>query len=113
LISRCSWETTRSPPPAVAGCTPPQYHGSRPAPKGFLRAQTSGQRITLMAEKPLFNELKLLFSRSGIEVRSELFATPPQNAGGLCKMRGKDLILLHSGASKPEQAEALLEVLEG
>src|SRR5690606_29619061 len=35
------------------------------------------------------------------------------NAGGLCKMRGKDLILLHSGASKPEQAEALLEVLEG
>jgi UDP-N-acetylmuramate dehydrogenase len=27
-------------------------------------------------------------------------------------MHGKDLILLHSGASKPEQAEALLEVLE-
>jgi UDP-N-acetylmuramate dehydrogenase len=65
-----------------------------------------------MAQGPLFDELNRLITLAGIEIRTESFRLPPESAGGLCRIRGRDLVLLHSGASQAERAEALIEVLE-
>jgi UDP-N-acetylmuramate dehydrogenase len=65
-----------------------------------------------MAQVPLFDELNRLITVAGIEIRTESFRLPPDSAGGLCRIRGRDLVLLHSGASHAERAEALIEVLE-
>lgn len=65
-----------------------------------------------MAQGPLFQELNRLISGAGIEIRTENFRLPPESAGGLCRIEGRYLVLLHSGASRAERAEALLEVLE-
>lgn len=61
---------------------------------------------------PLYDELRTLLKAAGIEIRVESFKNPPDSAGGLCVMKGRHLVLLDSHASKPEQARALLEVLE-
>jgi len=65
-----------------------------------------------MAKASLFNELCKLLRQAGLEIRVESFKSPPDTAGGFCRIRGKNLILLHSGASKPERAQALIEVVE-
>lgn len=60
----------------------------------------------------MFQELLELLQGAGVEIRVEAFQNPPDSAGGLCVMRGRHLVLLDSQASQPEQARALLEVLE-
>jgi len=65
-----------------------------------------------MDEAALYNELLEHLGRAGLEIRLESFKRPPESAGGLCRFQGKRLVLLHSGASKPERARALLEVVE-
>lgn len=49
---------------------------------------------------------------AGVEIRAEPFRHPPESAGGLCRLHGQNLVLLDSRASRPEQARALLEVVE-
>ena len=65
-----------------------------------------------MDEGALLDEMSAVLKKAGVEIRVERFEQPPQSAGGFCKMRGKDLGLLHSGASRPERARALIEVVE-
>ncbi len=65
-----------------------------------------------MNETALFEELCTLLVAAGIEIRTERFHLPPDSAGGLCRLAGKHLVLLHAGASKAERARALLEVVE-
>lgn len=65
-----------------------------------------------MGADPLFVELAAHLENAGVEIRVEPFKTPPDSAGGLCVVRGNRLMLLHSGASQPEQARALMEAVE-
>lgn len=65
-----------------------------------------------MDEIALFDEICVLLRAAGIEIRTERFVLAPDSAGGLCRVEGKDLVLLHAGASKAERARALLEVVE-
>lgn len=65
-----------------------------------------------MEDAGLFDELYSLLKKAGIEIRVEPFKTPSERAGGLCRMKGKNLVLLDSGASPPERARALMEVVE-
>lgn len=65
-----------------------------------------------MTEAPLFEELCRVIRSAGVEIRIETFKVPPDSAGGLCVMRGTRLVLLHSGATRAEHAQALLEVVE-
>lgn len=65
-----------------------------------------------MTEAPLFEELARVLRAAGVEIRVETFKVPPETAGGLCVMRGNRLVLLHAGATRAEQAQALLEVVE-
>lgn len=64
------------------------------------------------AEVSLYEELCRLLKAAAVEIRIESFKTPPESAGGLCVMKGNRLVLLHSGATKAERAQALLEVIE-
>jgi len=65
-----------------------------------------------MDETALFDEICALLTAVGVEIRVERFSTPPDSAGGLCRLAGKNLVLLHSGSSKAERGRALLEVVE-
>lgn len=65
-----------------------------------------------MGTDPVFDELIRHLRQAGVEIRVEPFKNPPDTAGGLCIMKGSRLVLLHSGATKPEQTRALLEVVE-
>jgi len=65
-----------------------------------------------MDESALFDEICALLAARGIELRTERFVIPPDSAGGLCRVAGKDLVLLHAGASRAERVQALLEVVE-
>lgn len=65
-----------------------------------------------MDESALFDEICALLTAVGVEIRVERFSTPPDSAGGLCRVAGKNLVLLHSGSSKAERGRALLEVVE-
>ncbi len=65
-----------------------------------------------MSADALYRELVGHLRKAGVEIRVETFKTPPDSAGGLCKVRGANLILLHSGASPGERSSALLEAVE-
>lgn len=65
-----------------------------------------------MDEGALLDEMTAVLKRAGVEIRIEPFRYPPESAGGLCRVHGRNLVLLDSGASRPEQARALLEVVE-
>ncbi len=81
------------------------YHGSQGSPTRAIIGRD-------MDETALFDEICALLIASGIEIRTERFKLPPESAGGLCRLAGKHLVLLHSGASKAEKSRALLEVVE-
>lgn len=81
------------------------YHGSRATPTQAIIGSD-------MDEIALFDEICMLLRAAGLEIRTEHFALAPESAGGLCRVEGKDLVLLHAGASKAERARALLEVVE-
>lgn len=65
-----------------------------------------------MNEGALLDEMTAVLKAAGLEIRTEPFRLPPDSAGGLCRVHGRKLVLLDSGASRPEQARALLEVVE-
>lgn len=65
-----------------------------------------------MDESALFDEICALLTAVGVEIRTERFSVPPDSGGGLCRVAGKNLVLLHSGSSKAERGRALLEVVE-
>ena len=59
----------------------------------------------------LLSELFSAARKLGLRVRVEPFETPPLGGGGLCWIRGRQLILLDANASQVEQAGALAEAL--
>lgn len=65
-----------------------------------------------VAPSSIFQELLTLLRRAQVEVRIETFKQPPDRAGGLCSIQGSRLVLLHAGATRAEQTQALLEVFE-
>ena len=64
-----------------------------------------------MERERLFEELLSAAEKLGVEVRVEPFETGGTSAGGICKLRGKRLILLDAAASVPERAAALASAL--
>jgi UDP-N-acetylmuramate dehydrogenase len=65
-----------------------------------------------MDEGAQLEEISSVLRRAGVIIRVEPFQEPSKNGGGLCKVHGKDLVILDSRASRPEQLRALLEVIE-
>jgi hypothetical protein len=65
-----------------------------------------------MGEASLYDELHSVLLKAGMEIRVEPFKTPSDSAGGLCRMKGRNLVILDEKASVPERARALLEVVE-
>jgi hypothetical protein len=63
----------------------------------------------------LFDELLGIAARTGLEVRSRSFRAKVQGkvpfAGGLCTVRGKQLVLLNLNASAIERSVALADAL--
>ena len=64
-----------------------------------------------MGPRQLLDELIEAAGLLGIEVKSSPFATPTRHPGGLCKLRGKWLVVLDRGASISERTYALAEAL--
>ncbi|GEM_PF-2180 len=90
-----------------------------PAVVGYIQESITARGQSLlrpysraMASRSLFDELSALLRSAGLEIRTESFKNPPDSAGGFCRIRGKNLVLLHSGASPAERASALIEVVE-
>lgn len=65
-----------------------------------------------MDEGTQLDEISSVLQRAGVIIRVEPFQEPSKSGGGLCKVHGKDLVILDSRASRPEQLRALLEVIE-
>jgi hypothetical protein len=59
----------------------------------------------------LFEELLRVAERLGLQVRIQPFATPPVQAGGMCWVRGRQLILLDANAPVVERTATLAEAL--
>lgn len=67
------------------------------------------QRVTREA---LYEELCRLLDEAGVEVRVEPFERPSDRSGGLCRVKGRHLVLLDAQASPAQRARALLESVE-
>jgi hypothetical protein len=59
----------------------------------------------------LMSELERTARKLGLEVRIEPFETPPIRAGGLCWVKGRQVVLLDEKASLVEQVAALAAAL--
>ncbi len=66
-----------------------------------------------MDSRRLLDALHAAALELGVEVRREAFAARAGSAGGVCRLRGRTVILLDSGASVVEQCAALAEALTG
>jgi UDP-N-acetylmuramate dehydrogenase len=53
-----------------------------------------------------------VLAAAGVEIRTEPFQQPPESAGGLCRVHGRNLVILDARASRAERSRALLEVVE-
>jgi len=58
----------------------------------------------------LLDELLHAARRLGVEVRSEPFETPATMGGGLCVVRGENLVLIDQRAPPPDRLRALVEL---
>jgi hypothetical protein len=59
----------------------------------------------------LLDELLQAAKRLGVEVRSEPFETPAAAAGGLCVVRGENLVLIDQRAPLVDRVRALARAL--
>jgi hypothetical protein len=64
-----------------------------------------------MDARRLIDELSSVALKLGLEVRVEPFATPGRSAGGLCRIRGRLVVLIDASAGLLEQAASLAEAL--
>lgn len=64
-----------------------------------------------MERERLLSELLSAAEKLGIQVRAEPFDTGGTSAGGICRLRGKRLILIDAAANVSDRSSALAEVL--
>ncbi|HXA96165.1 MAG TPA: hypothetical protein VN323_11440 [Candidatus Dormibacteraeota bacterium] len=64
-----------------------------------------------MDAQHLLDELLQAAKRLGVEVRSEPFETPAAAAGGLCVVRGENLVLIDQRAPLVDRVRALARAL--
>ncbi len=64
-----------------------------------------------MDDQPLFDELLQAAERLGVEVRMEPFETPATMGGGLCVVRGENLVLIDQRAPLFDRIRALARAL--
>jgi hypothetical protein len=64
-----------------------------------------------MDDQHLFDELLQAAARLGVEVRLEPFETPAIVGGGLCVLRGENLVLIDQRAPLPDRVRALARAL--
>ncbi len=64
-----------------------------------------------MDDPTLFDELLHAVARLGAAVRMEPFETPAIMGGGLCVVRGENLVLIDARAPLPDRLRALARAL--
>lgn len=64
-----------------------------------------------MDDQHLLDELLQAAARLGVEVRLEPFETPATVGGGLCVLRGENLVLIDQRAPLPDRVRALARAL--
>src|SRR5713101_1863687 len=64
-----------------------------------------------MDDQPLFDELLHAAERLGVAVRMEPFETPAIMGGGLCVVRGENLVLIDQRAPLLDRIRALVRAL--
>ncbi len=64
-----------------------------------------------MDDQHLFDELRHAAERLGVAVRVEPFETPAVMGGGLCAVRGEQLVLIDQRAPLPDRVLALARAL--
>ncbi len=64
-----------------------------------------------MDDQHLFDELLRTAERLGVEVRLEPFETAEITGGGLCILRGEQLVLIDQGARVADRVVALARAL--
>jgi hypothetical protein len=64
-----------------------------------------------MDAQHLFDELLLVAARLGVEIRIEPFETPATMGGGLCIVRGEELVLIDRNAPLPDRISGLARAL--
>jgi hypothetical protein len=64
-----------------------------------------------MEPQHLLDELLQAAKRLGVEVRSEPFETPATMGGGLCVVRGENLVLIDQRAPLPDRLRVLAQAL--
>jgi hypothetical protein len=62
-------------------------------------------------EKTLLGELEALAHRLGVDIRYETFEEDPFSPGGICRIRGKSVIMLNKAASVGEKCQTLAKAL--
>lgn len=66
-----------------------------------------------MDDEYLLNELEELAGRLGIEVRYEnLNSEESTGAGGLCRLKGKYVLIIHAPSTAKERARIVTEALK-
>lgn len=64
-----------------------------------------------MDEKTLLGELEALAHNLDVEIRYETFEDEPFAAGGICRIRGKPIIMVNKSASLQEKCRTLAKAL--
>jgi hypothetical protein len=62
-------------------------------------------------EKTLLGELEALALRLEVNIRYESFEEDPFSPGGICRIRGKPVIILNNAASSGEKCQTLAKAL--
>jgi UDP-N-acetylmuramate dehydrogenase len=95
----------------------PRSSPNLPEPRPFGRGLGRCRFEAVVPEGPrenasLFRELLGLLASRGVTVRTEVFHTAFDRAGGYCQLFGQNLVLLDARASEAEQVRALIESME-
>jgi hypothetical protein len=65
-----------------------------------------------VAPREILRELETLAGRLGVAVRFDVFeAKPSKGRGGLCRVRGKPMILVDAGLSEQDKIAVMAEAL--
>ena len=74
----------------------------------------TGQKVPLLKNEALLNQLEELAGKLGITVRYErMNVEDSSGAGGLCRMGGKYILLVHSRLNAREKIQVMAKALKG
>jgi len=73
-----------------------------------------GQRVFLLDDGVLLNQLEELAGKVGIEIRyGNIPGEDAHRAGGLCRVKGKYVLIIHSRLTVKEKIGVIIKTMKG